>query len=222
MNTFSVGQSLRFGWETFKKRPWFLVGITLCGLILIWVAGAIQQDSDIQWIAALVLFLVSLALSTLIDMGLTAVTLHAHDDVAHVSFHDLWHPKSFLNYLGMSILVGIITFIGFILLIVPGVILALMYAFTKFLVIERDLHPITAMKESARITKGSRLTLLLLALAIIGLNALGLIALFVGLLVTLPVSMLAWAHAYRTLAHTGSSEQPHTTPLPHAPHTSSI
>lgn len=187
-----------------------------------WVAGAIQQDSDVQWIAAVVLFLVSLALSTLIDMGLTAVTLRAHDDVAHVSFHDLWHPKSFLNYLGMSIIVGILTFIGFILLIVPGVILALMFAFTKFLVIERDLHPIAAMKESARITKGSRVTLLLLALAIIGLNALGLIALFVGLLVTLPVSMLAWAHAYRTLTQTGPSGHSHTTQLPHAPHTSSI
>lgn len=196
--------------------------MTLCGIILMMIASAIQQDSDVQWIAAVVLFLVSIALSTLIDMGLTAVTLRAHDDIAHVSFHDLWHPKSFLNYLGMSIIVGFLTFIGFLLLIVPGVILALMYAFTKFLVIERDLHPIAALEESARITKGSRVTLLLLALAIIGLNALGLFALVVGLLVTLPVSMLAWAHAYRSLAHKESETHPHTSQIPQAPHTSSI
>ena len=37
-------------------------------------------------------------------------------------------------------------------------------------------------------------------LAVVGINLLGLIALFVGLLVTIPVTVLAMVHAYRTIS----------------------
>jgi len=27
--SFTAGSAIRFGWETFKKRPWFFVGATI-------------------------------------------------------------------------------------------------------------------------------------------------------------------------------------------------
>ena len=37
---FSTGSALRFGWETFKKRPWFFVGaIVLVALAQVVVEG---------------------------------------------------------------------------------------------------------------------------------------------------------------------------------------
>jgi uncharacterized membrane protein len=71
--------------------------------------------------------------------------------------------------------------------------------FVPYIVIDRGLGPIEAMKESWRVTKGHKWQLFLLFLALIGLNILGAIALIVGLLVTIPITMLAAAHAYRTL-----------------------
>lgn len=56
------------------------------------------------------------------------------------------------------------------------------------------------MKESWRITKGHKWQLLLLFLALLLVNLLGLLALFVGIFVSVPITMLAFAHAYRTLA----------------------
>lgn len=185
----------------------------MLGLILTWAAGAVDQSSGTTVTGiSIVLFLVVLGLSTLIDMGITAFILRAHDDVTHVSLMALWHPQPFLNYLAAAILVGLVVICGLILLIIPGIILMLMFAFVKFIVIDRNLGPIEAMRESARITHGHRLELLLLFLALLGLNVLGLIALIVGLLVTGPISMLALAHAYRTLSHTASNI-PNTSPI---------
>lgn len=213
MHTFSTGMALRFGWETFKQRPWFLAGATLLGLVLTMIVSSIDPGyGNVGAGISIVAFLASLGLSTLIDMGITAFVLRAHDDITHVSIGDLWHPQPFLHYLAAAILVGLSVIAGLVLLIIPGVILILMFAFVKFLIIDRNMGPIEAMKESARITSGHRLELLLLFLALLGLNVLGLLALIVGLLVTGPVSMLALAHAYRTLSHSASNI-PHTSPI---------
>jgi uncharacterized membrane protein len=205
METFSTSMALRFGWETFKQRPWFLAGATLLGFVLTVATSAIDQRSNTGIGLAVLLFFVSLGLSTLIDMGITAFVLRAHDDVTHVSLMELWHPKPFWHYLAAALLVGFAVIIGFVLLIIPGIILILMFAFVKFIVIDRNLGPIEAMKESARITHGHRLELLLLYLALLGLNILGFVAFIVGLLLTGPISILALAHAYRTLSHTVSN-----------------
>jgi len=71
--------------------------------------------------------------------------------------------------------------------------------FVPYLVIDRGLGPIESMKESWRVTKGNKWQLFLLFLALIGINLLGVAALVVGLLVSVPITMLAAAHAYRTL-----------------------
>jgi uncharacterized membrane protein len=69
-----------------------------------------------------------------------------------------------------------------------------------FLVIEKNMKPIEALKESARMTKGSRWKLFLLGLALTGLTILGMIPLMLGLFIAAPLSMLALVHAYRTLS----------------------
>jgi uncharacterized membrane protein len=82
---------------------------------------------------------------------------------------------------------------------VPGIIFMLMFMFTTFIVIERELGPIDAMKESRRITRGHKWQLLGFLLLLVLINLLGLLALVVGMLVSIPVSSLAFAHAYRLL-----------------------
>lgn len=198
MEMFSTSSALQFGWNTFKKRPWFLVGITLLAIFLIIVASAYDDNTSAG--LAVVAGVASFILSTFVNIWLTQFALRAHDDIEKVSVYDLWRTKSFWSYLAVSILVCIAVIAGIILLIVPGIIFAIMYVFSNMLVIDRDLGPIEAMKESARITYGNRMELLLFFMVLIILNIVGTLALFVGLLITLPVSMLAFAHAYRVLA----------------------
>jgi len=72
--------------------------------------------------------------------------------------------------------------------------------FTSFIVIDRALGPIDAMKESKRITSGYRWRLLGFVLLLALINLAGVIALVVGLLVTVPVTSIAFANAYRVLS----------------------
>ena len=89
-------------------------------------------------------------------MGATAFYLAAHDNPDTVDLSLLWHPRRFWKYLGASILLALAVAIGFVLLIVPGIIFGLMFMFTTFVVIERELGPIDAMNESHRLTRGHK------------------------------------------------------------------
>ena len=201
---FSAGSALSFGWETFKRRPWFFVGSTVVillasGLVNAFTSGidaVIAGSAENPSIPGAV---INLVLGTLINMGATAFYLAAHDNPDTVDLSALWHPNPFWKFLGASILLMLAIAIGFVLLIVPGIIFTLMFMFTTFIVIERELGPIQAMTESNRLTHGNRWSLFGFLLLIVLVNLLGLVVLLVGLLVSIPVSTLAFVHAYRVL-----------------------
>lgn len=193
-NKLSVSECFSFGWNTFKSRPWFFVATILIYAVGQMILSGIQDALD--WVGVIL----SIIGGTLLYMGLLNVYLKAHDNAQGAQYKDFWHPAPFVNYLLLTILLFIIVGIGFVLLIVPGIILALMFSFSGFLVVEKGMGPIAALKESARRTKGNRWKLLLLGLAATLLTILGMIPLFLGLLVVGPIAMLASVHAYRTLS----------------------
>ena len=201
----SIRSLVRFGWETFKSRPWIFVGTTALLGLLLGIFGSISSGLDALFSGSveepsLPGTIFSWATSTLISMGATAFYLAAHDNPQTVEVAHLWHPQKFWSFLGTSILVSIVVVLGMILLIVPGVIFALMFMFATMIVIDRGLGPIVSMKESKRITTGYKWKLLGLALVLTLLNLAGLLALVVGLLVTVPVTVLAFTRAYRELS----------------------
>ncbi len=206
---------IKWGWETFKKRAGFFIGITVIYCVISWIVSAIAgafTESGNEF--SLIGFVLNIVLGTFINMGITAFALKAHDNLEGAQIMDLWHPQHFLPYLAASILSFIAIGLGLILLIVPGIIISIMLWFVAYLVIDRNLGPIEAMKESARITKGHKWDLFVFGILLGLINVLGFLLLFIGLLVTIPLSMLAMVHAYRTLA--GSASVPAPAPAPAA------
>ena len=196
---------LSFGWETFKRRHWFFVGAGVVVLIVYVIAGGIISGIDAAFTGSpkdpsLVGSVLNLAFSTLINMGVTAFYLAAHDNPDTVELTSLWHPQPFWKFLGATLLTGLAVIGGVLLLIVPGIIFMLMFMFVMFIVIDRGLGPVVAMKESARLTRGYKWQLLGFVLVLALINFVGALALLVGLFVTIPVTSLAFAHAYRALA----------------------
>ena len=102
---------------------------------------------------------------------------------------------AFLAYLVSSILIVL----GFICLIVPGIILAIMWMFTYAVLGETSLGFWEAMRESSRLTEGYRRRLFLLCLACIPILLLGLLAFCLGVFVAMPVCFTAFGLAYRFL-----------------------
>jgi uncharacterized membrane protein len=94
---------------------------------------------------------------------------------------------------------AILTALGYLCLIVPGVILSLMWVFTFPVLGETRLGFWEAMRQSAVLTEGYRWRLFLLALACIPIIVLGLAAFCLGIFVAIPVCYTAFALAYRFL-----------------------
>ncbi len=190
-----VSECLRYGWVTFKSRPWFFVGTVVVYLVVQGLVALVEEGAP-----NIITGLLSVVVSTLLYTGVVHTYLKAHDNTGSPTLKDLWNPKPFINYFLLSILLGVIIIVGLVLLIVPGIIFLLMFSFAGFLVVEKNSNPIEALKESARLTKGHRVKLLMLILACVGLGILGAIPFMLGLFIVLPVSMLALIHAYRTLS----------------------
>lgn len=83
------------------------------------------------------------------------------------SFNELF---SGWPYLGRMLLCSFLFFLmytlGYLCLIVPGIIIALMFGMFPYLLIDRNLPGIEALKASRKITRGNRLTLFLISLVL--------------------------------------------------------
>lgn len=192
--TLSVRECLRFGWNGFKAHPTKYIGAVLIIFALQLAFTNIQASIPDAYIG----FFISVFLSTLLYCGIIRFFLNAHDTgMPHLE--NLWNPAPFLSYFVASLLMTIGIVLGFILLIVPGVLLMLALFFTPYIIVDKQLGPIASMKRSIELTRGNRYRLFLLLLAIMGLVILGSLPLLLGLLVVTPVVGLAGVHAYRTL-----------------------
>ncbi len=202
MQEFSVGECVRYGWDTFKKRPWFFIGISLFFAVIGGVSSNIVSNATAQGMtgSGFFLWLVDFfVIQVFISMGQIAFFIKAHDSVETVKLADAWAPHVYLKFLGTYLLTAVIVVGGLILLIVPGIIWGLgLYAAT-YLTVDKGLKPMEAIRESFRITKGFKWRIALLSLALVGVALLGLLALVVGIFVATPVIFLSMAHAYRTL-----------------------
>lgn len=210
MKELSVRECLRAGWSGFKARPWLFIGSDLIILAASFIADlprTLTQGSHTGvWAVGFIVFLISTGLSFLVSMGKTAFYLKAHDTSVAARLSDLWHPHPYWRYAGAFVLSAAVTILGLILFIVPGIILGIMFGFSLYSVIDKGLLPMEALRYSALITKGNRWKIFLLGLALLLLNIVGLCALIIGLLVTLPISTLAVVHAYRLLSEGKTAE----------------
>lgn len=92
---------------------------------------------------------------------------------------------------------GVLTFLGLLALVVPGVLLSLMWCFALAILAERRVGFWEAFRLSAALTRGYRWKLFLLGLANLLLVLLGLLACCVGIFVAEAVAFTALALAYR-------------------------
>ena len=106
----------------------------------------------------------------------------------------------YLKALGMSILVGLIIFIGCILLIIPGIIFALMYSQAFYILADDSSKSITdCMTESREMMVGHKAELFVLYLSFIGWFILGSIPFGIGLLWVNPYAEVTYTNYYLEL-----------------------
>lgn len=227
MQTFTVGEAIRFGWETFKKRPWFFIW-TMFVFNLLSNFNFNWQNEDgaapelTGWaIALLVLLGIALTVVAIFaNMARNRFLLKAEAAPESVGFKESWKMEKFWRFLWAGILKGGVIGVPALALFAvayftyPNMLLVVVCAalgiawvaytsvrlmFVELVVMDTDMTGLQSLRESERLTRNEFWHLVLFGLALGGVMILGLLALVVGLLVAVPVASLAYVRVYRAL-----------------------
>lgn len=216
-----VMDGVKYGWKKFTENvgPWIigsLIWVFGYGLVswVIWIALAAVLSSNstvttyndvsivtsggLNWIGTLVVTGVIVLLGVLVQVaflnaGLTVATGRS------LSVGDFFKFPNFGSVFVTALLVGLTVGVGYVLCIVPGVVAAFFLAFSVLISLDRGLGAVDSMKASIELVKNNVVTVLLLAIAVGILNAIGSIVCGIGVIVTLPVAVVAAVYVYRRL-----------------------
>jgi uncharacterized membrane protein len=108
--------------------------------------------------------------------------------------------KPLLKVILIFIIISIATAIGIVLLIIPGIIIALGLSMTYYILVENpELSIEESLKESWRLTNGYKMELFVLHLRFIPWYLLGLLCFGIGIFVVMPWHQLTLANYYNYL-----------------------
>lgn len=108
--------------------------------------------------------------------------------------------KDFVRIFLAELLITIAIAIGFVLFIVPGIVVALMFAMTDFILKDnKEMSSTDAIQLSMNMMKGHKMQLFGLTLSLIGWAILSLLTLGIGFLFLVPYYESAKAHFYEDL-----------------------
>lgn len=197
---FSIWEINRFSRAETKKKflMFFLFILTYLAInIVLW--EVLDPESTDPMISSIG-WMVSLFVSIFFTLGVTNVSLIA------VSWHklryvDLFNKiKYFLHFLVSYVIYIIIVVCGFVLFIVPWIYRATRFSFYQYLIIDKNYGPIKALKESRAITKWKFRDVFAYNMILWFINLLGMLCAVVGLLWTVPMTMIAKAKMYKELS----------------------
>jgi uncharacterized membrane protein len=135
--------------------------------------------------------------SIFLSLGITRFALNLVSGRPTMVSQIFGEGDKLLRGIGVSILLGMMVMVGLVLLIVPGIYLALKYGQAMTVLVDRNCGVIEAFRYSGKLTEDHKAKLMLLGLAALGIMLAGLIALVVGLVFAYPVAGLAWVLGYR-------------------------
>lgn len=176
-------------WEKTKEYFWFLV---ISVVVLSLITGIF---ADVKVVGYMVRIFALLAFSSVVLAIIHDKKPRFNDLTKHFA-----HYRKPLKMLIISIIVYLATLVGLFLFILPGIYLGIRFMFYPYYVLEHEHKTVfQSIKEIFAITKGNFWNLFLLAIGIIAINFLGVLALGVGIFVTLPITAIATGYAYKTL-----------------------
>ncbi len=185
-----IGESIEFGWKAVKSHLGFFIGIFLLfGALSFMVYGAEAFGTRI------VLGL----LVTGISLGFIKIAVDMADKKAP-EFKELFSCFSLLlKYVVASALYAVVVAVGLVLFVIPGIIWAVQFGFYPYVIVKERLGPLSALRKSSELTAGVKGRLIMFALCLLGINLLGVVALGLGVIITVPLSLIAAAHVFHQL-----------------------
>lgn len=150
-------QLFKEAFDIMSRNIFLFLGIMLVPVILSFLAGLFGPTPAEQSIGIgysptyMILTLVSAIMN--VFMGIAIILAIQNNGLKVVEAYQQAAPF-FLRYIGMSIVMSVLLFIGFLLLIVPGVILSVWFAFSTFVLVLERAGIVESLKKSREYVRG--------------------------------------------------------------------
>lgn len=199
-----AGRSYSIGWK--------VMGVYFVELLVVSIVYAILSGpvSVVQWrVDQFEWFLVPLAFFGIvygifvagpIGYGANWVFLKAVRG-ERIEIRDMFtvFQKNYWNVVIANIVVGVIVGLGIVMLIVPGIIFACRLAFVPYLVVDREMDVMDALRVSWDMTRGYGWQIFFIGFLAIFIVIGGLICLFVGVIISIMWISAAFAVMYHSV-----------------------
>lgn len=196
---YSAGTAWTFGWSKFVAH---LGSILIAVLVLVAVQVLVQVLSylvDDNYLLRWVISLAGWVLSMIIGAGLVRGALDITEG-RELDPKTLLTPKRLGEVIVASILISLATFVGLVLCVIPGLLVAFFTSFTLYFLMDRqDLGAIDAIKASFGFTKDNAGSVIVWFLLSLTTYIVGFLLCGVGLIVAIPVILIGTAYTYKTL-----------------------
>ena len=145
--------------------------------------------------------LVSQVLSSFLALGAARIGLNLVSGKEVTVAMLFGEGRKLLRALGATIMFVPAMMVGMLLLVVPGVYIAMRYGQYMMAIVDRDMGIMEAFAYSSSLTTNNRMNLFLLGLLAVAIIFAGMLACGVGLIFALPVVWLAQMTAYRWMQY---------------------
>jgi len=191
-----VGTALSYGFNKYFANVGPVLGVIAIAIVAQLVVQLIELPVT-SLIGRLLFSIIGLVVGAIVSLGIykTALMITAGSipTIGEAFSYDRWG-----EWLGFSIVYGLMVGIGLALCILPGLVVLALFGMAPFFFIDRGMslgQALTASREAA-MSRGFALPVLVS----IFVGALGLVACFIGVFVTAPAAYIAVAFLYRNAA----------------------
>ena len=216
----SIGGSFSFAWRK-MFGPTFLsllVAVLIVGL-LNGPSGGLKMnfdgDSSLPFLFLFPVIIFGLAYTfmflPIIEYGENYLFLKAiRDEELDIKILFEGFKTKYLNIVLANLIVAALVIIGFIMLVIPGIIIACRLVFVPFLVMDKNLDPMKAVEKSWAMSKGHGWEVFFMAILSIFIFIGGVLAFIVGAIIS-----IVWIHAaFATFYQAVLNEKEEDDPIP--------
>lgn len=216
----SAGGSFSFGWRKMSGKSFLplLVAVIIVGILDGPTGAGVKwnlDDGGMDWpmlfIIPFALFAMaySLLFVPIIRYGEKYLFLHAiRDEEADLKLLFEGFRTKYLNIILANLIVIALTILGFMMLIIPGIIVLCRLAFVPYLVMDKDLEPMKAVEKSWQMTRGHGWTIFVMGIMSVFVFIGGLIMCFVGVIFSSMWIQSAFASIYQAVLNHTDDENP--------------
>lgn len=212
----SIQDALSRGWQGTQQQFLPLLGVIVTawaipltiGFVCFLLGLFIPKDQsflDACWkgITGIICFIVGM----LLEMGMIRVQLKVLDGF-RPRVADLFEGNhNFVKFITSNVCYNFLTFWGYLMLFVPGLIISLSMQFAPYFIVDKEIGPIESLRASWIASRKARVNLFLVGLLFHFMQSLGFLVLFIGLIPINMIISLAKADLYKQLLEHTSPEE---------------